>query len=122
MVVGDVLRLLSAKEYTTPKASKAKILNGKKLEKGRGDLQYCTHLGTPVAIFCIERVSRLDGLLVRSHVLPSLLRVFVRLTCAGVIKRMPFPYRSQRSQCGLSIKAFFSRRGLAHWCETGRKG
>ncbi len=67
-----------------------------------------THPGTPVAIFCIERVPRLDGLLVRSHVLPSL-SLFVRLTCAG-----PFLRHRQRSQCGLSIGAFFRRRGLAH--------
>jgi hypothetical protein len=72
-----------------------------------------THPSTPVAIFCIERVPCLDGLLVRCVLLPSL---FGRLTCAGVAKRKPFLRRRQRSQCGLFIGAFF-RRCLAHQCK-----
>jgi hypothetical protein len=75
---------------------------------------------TPVAIFCIERVPRLDGLLMR-YVLSSF---FAWLgTCAGpagVTKRKPSSCRRQRSQrCGLSTGVFF-RRGLAHWCKGVR--
>jgi len=69
----------------------------------KGEDLVSTHSGTPVAIFCIERVPRLDGLLVRYVLLPSL---FAPLTCAGAAKRKPFLRRRQRSQCGLSTGAF----------------
>jgi hypothetical protein len=39
------------------------------------------HTGMPVVIFCIERVPRLDGLLVRYVLFLGLL---LRFTCAGV--------------------------------------
>ena len=82
----------------------------KKLEEKGRNLVLSTHRGTPVVIFCIERVPCLDGLLVRRVLLPGL---FGRLTCADVAKQKPFLRRRQCSQCGLFIGAFF-RRCLAH--------
>ena len=70
-----------------------------------------TYSCTPVAIFCIERVSRLDGLLVR-NALPSL---FARSACAGVHSGERPRYRSQCSSgcCSLLVEAFF-RGDLGH--------
>ena len=75
-----------------------------------------TYSCTPVAIFCIERVPRLDGLLVR-NALPSL---SARLARAGVPSGEPFlrhrhRYRRQCSGgcCRLFIGAFF-RGGFGH--------
>ncbi len=67
-----------------------------------------THTGTPGVIFCIERVPRLDGLLVRYILFPGLL---LRFTCAAFLRHRRC---SQCSCWSLLVGAFF-RRGLGHW-------
>ena len=90
----------------------------RKQQSGGRTNSHFTYSCTPVAIFCIERVPRLDGLLVR-NALPSL---FARLARVGVPSGEPFlrhrhryRYRRQCSGgcCRLFIGAFF-RGGLGH--------
>ena len=81
-------------------------------ERDESNIRF-THSGTPVAIFCVERVPDLDSLLMR-NVLPGSLARFI---CAAVAEGKPFLRRCCHDRCRLLIGALF-RSGLGHQCKS----